>query len=120
MNKQIGLVSKKIIQILGLNYENEQPIYIGTSNLKHMEEEHLEDFKKYGANIKDIIENPTYLARNEKKKSIEFIKRYKVENEYVLVAVRVSNNNIHFARTMYVMSKDKVKKYSEHNYFYKF
>ena len=47
-------------------------------------------------------------------------KKIILENEYVLVAVRVSNNNIHFARTMYVMSKDKVKKYSEHNYFYKF
>lgn len=58
--------------------------------------------------------------RNEKKKSIEFIKEYKVGNEYVLIAVRVSSNDTHFARTMYIMSDEKVKKYFEHNYFYKF
>lgn len=63
---------------------------------------------------------PTHLARNEKKKSIEFIKEYKIKNDFVLVSVRVSNNNVHFARTMYVMSAEKVKKYFRHKYFYKF
>ena len=120
MNKQIGKVSKKVIKILNLNYDKEEPIFIGEANIEHMKEGHPEDFKKYGANIKDIIAGPTYLARNEKKKSIEFIKEYKVDNEYVLVAVRVSNNNIHFARTMYVMADEKVEKYFKHNYFYKF
>lgn len=121
MNQQIGKISKRIIEILNLHYEEEQPIFIGDANIKHMQEKHPEDFKKYGANIKDIINNPTYLARNEKKKSIEFIKKYKLENdEYVLIAVRVSNNNIHFARTMYIMADEKVKKYFENNYFYEF
>ena len=120
MNKQIGKVSKKIIKILELKYQKEEPIFIGEANIKHMKEEHPEDFKKYGANIEEIINNPTYLARNEKKNSIEFIKEYKVDNEYVLVAVRVSNNNVHFARTMYVMADEKVEKYFKHNYFYRF
>jgi hypothetical protein len=120
MNKQIGKVSKKVIKILGLEYDEEQPIFIGEANINHMKEEHLEDFKKYGAKIEDIIKNPTYLARNEKKKSIEFIKEYKIDNDYVLVAVRVSSNNIHFARTMYVMADEKVEKYFKHKYFYRF
>ena len=119
MNKQIGKITKRIIDILGLNYKQEKPIFIGESNLKHMQEEHPQDFAKYGSKIEDIIKNPTYLARNEKKKSIEFIKEYKVGNEYVLIAVRVSSNDTHFARTMYIMSDEKVKKYFEHNYFYK-
>lgn len=120
MNKQIGKVTNKIIKILNLKYKKEEPIFIGDANLKHMEEEHPEDFKKYGSKIEEIINKPTYLARNEKKNSIEFIKEYKVDNEFVLVAVRVSSNNVHFARTMYVMADEKVKKYFEHNYFYKF
>ena len=120
MNKQIGKVSKKVIKILGLDYKEEKPIFIGDANLEHMKTEHPEDFNKYGSYIEEIINNPTYLARNEKKKSIEFIKQYKLENEYVLVEVRVSNNNIHFARTMYVMAKEKVDKYFKHHYFYKF
>ena len=121
MNRQIGIITKKIIKILQLNYDKEQPIFIGDANIKHMQQQHPEDYKKYGTKIKEIINNPTYLARNEKKKSIEFIKKYKKEkDEYVLIAVRVSKNNIHFARTMYIMSNEKVKKYFEHDYFYSF
>ena len=120
MNKQIGKVTNKIIKILNLDYNKEEPIFIGEANLLHMREEHPKDFEKYGANIEKNIKNPTYLARNEKKKSIEFIKEYKVDNDFVLVAVRVSKNNVHFARTMYVMSDEKVEKYFKHNYFYKF
>ena len=120
MNKQIGKVSKKVIKILGLKYQKEEPIFIGEANIRHMKEEHPNDFEKYGADIEDIIKNPTYLARNEKKKSIEFIKEYKIENEYVLIAVRVSSRNVHFARTMYVMADEKVKKYFKHKYFFRF
>lgn len=120
MNKQIGKITSKVIKILGLNYENEAPIYIGRNNIIHMQKEHPEDFKKYFNKIQDIINNPTYLARNEKKKSIEFIKEYKDSKEYVLIAVRESNNKVHFARTMYIMADEKVEKYRIHNYFYKF
>lgn len=120
MNRQIGKVTKKIIVTLKLEYEQEQPIFIGDANIKHMKEEHPEAFEKYGTKIEDIIKNPTYLERNEKKKSIEFIKEYKLDDEYVLVAVRVSNNNVHFVRTMYIMADEKVRKYFKHNYFYQF
>lgn len=97
-----------MIDILGLDYKEEQPIFIGNSNLAHIKQEHSEDFEKYGKDIENIIKNLTYLARNEKKKSIEFIKECKINNDFVLVAVRVSNLNIHFARTMYVMADEKV------------
>lgn len=93
---------------------------MGASNLSHMKEKHPEDFQRYGVDIENIIKNPSYLARNEKKKSIEFIKEYKVNDDFVLVAVRVSNKNVHFARTMYVMADEKVEKYFKYNYFYKF
>lgn len=120
MNKQIGKITTKISKILDLGYKEELPIFIGEANIKHMKEEHPEDYKKYEKDIEDIIKKPTYLARNEKKKSIEFIKEYKIDNDFVLIAVIVSNNNVHFARTMYVMADEKVKKYFKHKYFYKF
>lgn len=121
MNKKIGIITKKVIEILGLNYNKEEPIFIGSANIKHIQERHSEDFEKYGDKIQEIINCPTFLARNEKKNSIEFIKKYKTRNnDYVLVAVRVSNNNIHFVRTMYVMANEKVDKYLKNNYFYKF
>ena len=69
MNKQIGKVTKKTSELLGLDYQDEKPIFIGEANIAHMKEEHPEDYKKYGSKISEIIVNPTYLARNEKKKS---------------------------------------------------
>ena len=59
--------------------------------------------------------------KKSKKKSIEFIKEYKTQSDdYVLIAVRVSNNGVHFARTMYIMADEKVEKYLKHDYFHKF
>ena len=84
-----------------------------------MKTKHPNDFNKYGNNIADIISNPIYLARNEKKQSIEFIKEFKIDNDFVLVAVRVSGSGNYFARTMYIMSDEKVEKYLKHNYFIK-
>ncbi len=121
MNREIGRITKKVIRILELDYDKEQPIFIGDANIKHMQERHPLDFERYGQKMEDIIKNPTYLARNQKKKSIEFIKEYKTQSDdYVLIAVRVSNNGVHFARTMYIMADEKVKKYLKHNYFHKF
>ena len=105
---------------MALKLEAKTPILIGEANINHIKEKHLDDFEKYGKNLKDIIKYPTYLARNEKKNSIEYIKEYKEQNDFVLVAVRVSNKNVHFIRTMYVMDNVKVLKYRRHNYFIKY
>ena len=48
MKKQIGIVNKKVIQLLDLKYTKELPIIIGESNLAHMQKEHPKDFEKYG------------------------------------------------------------------------
>ena len=115
------MITKKIIRILNLDYTEEKPIFIGESNIEHMAKEHSNDYKKYNSKIEEIIKWPTYIARNEKKKSIEFIKKYEMDKEdYVLVVVRVSSNNINFVRTMYVMADEKVNRYFKHKYFYKF
>ena len=83
MNKQIGKITSKIISILELDYKNEEPIFIGEANINHMKKEHSEDFEKYGTDIANIIKTPAYLARNEKKNSIEFIKKYGNLNIYI-------------------------------------
>ncbi len=47
MNKQIGIVTKKVIDLLNLNCEKEIPIYIGENNINHIKRQHLEDYNKY-------------------------------------------------------------------------
>jgi len=116
MNKQIGKITQKVIDTLNLKVEKNTPIYIGDSNIQHMKIRHPKDYEKYGKNIVDIIKNPTYVARDEKKNSIEYIKEYKIDNDLVLVVVRASGKNKQFVRTMYVMADDKVEKYRKYNY----
>lgn len=117
-NKVIGKLNKFIIDRFGLNHIEEQPIYIGEANLKHMESEHPEDFKLYGDKIEEIINDPDYIAKHPKKKNsaIEYIKIYKDKNnDHVLVAVRTTGNGVLFARTLFVMDKEKVERYKSKN-----
>ena len=80
MNKQIGKINRKVIEILGLEYDKELPIMLGDTNIEHMKRQHLDDYNKYGKDIEKIIENPTYIARNPNQGSIEYIKEYKINN----------------------------------------
>lgn len=75
-----------------MNFKEEIPIILGDTNIDHMKRQHPEDYEKYGQDISEIVENPTYVAQNPNQGSIEYIKEYKIDNEFVLVAVRVTNN----------------------------
>ena len=119
MNKKIGKITKEVIEILGLDLEEDTPIYIGDGNIQHIKSRHIEDYKRYGHQISNIIENPTYIARDEKKNSIEYIKKYIINKEMVLVVVRASGKKQQFVRTMYVMAEEKIQKYKKYGYFKK-
>ena len=116
MNKQIGKVTEKVIKLLNLEYKQELPIILGKSNIEHMKRQHFEDFMKYGKDIEEIIRKPTYVAKNPKQGSIEYIKEYKIDNNCVLVAVRISNNGIMFAKTLFVMTERKKNIYLNKGY----
>ena len=120
MHKRIGTVNKRVINLLGLKYTEEMPIILGESNIAHMKREHPDDFDKYGADIEDIVNNPTYVARNPNQDSIEYIKEYKIDNDFVLVAVRITNKGIMFARTLFVMTEHKKQKYLSKGYAVKY
>lgn len=116
MNKPIGKVNKKVIKLLGLEYKNELPIILGDANIEHMKRQHLEDYNKYGKDISEIIRRPTYVAKNPNQGSIEYIKEYRIDNEFVLVAVRISNKGIMFAKTLFIMTERKKNIYLKNGY----
>lgn len=116
MNKQVGVVNKKVIKLLNLNYEKELPVILGDTNVEHMKREHLQDYNKYGKDIEEIINNPTYVAKNPNQGSIEYIKEYKVDNDFVLVAVRISNKGTMFAKTLFRMTEKKKNIYLSKGY----
>jgi len=116
MNKQIGKVNKKVIKLLGLEYEEELPIILGDTNIEHMKRQHPEDYDKYGKDIQEIIKNPTYVAKNPNQGSIEYIKEYRIDNKFVLVAVRISNKGTMFAKTLFTMTERKKNIYLQNGY----
>ena len=116
VNKQIGVVNKKVIKLLGLDLKEELPIILGNTNIEHMRRQHKYDYEKYGKDISEIINNPTYVAKNPNQGSIEYIKEYEINNECVLVAVRISNRGIMFAKTLFIMTERKIKIYLKNGY----
>lgn len=111
--EKIGSIEEEVIKILDLSVEPNAPIFLGERNIQHMKDEHPEDFKKYGSKVTEILKYPDYVAKHPKKDSIEYIKEYydEVKKDRVLVAVRATTRGIHFARTLFVMSDEKVAKY---------
>lgn len=116
MNKEIGKLNWRVIKLLNLKYKNELPIFLGVSNIEHMKRKHFKDYDKYGQDIQEIIENPTYVAKNPKQDSIEYIKQYEIDNEFILVAVRITNKGTLFARTLFKMTDRKKNIYLNKGY----
>lgn len=116
MNKQVGKLNRNVIQLLQLEFKEGLPIILGESNIEHMKRQHPEDYEKYGNDIEEIIKKPTYVARNPNQGSIEYIKEYKINNEFVLVAVRISNKGTLFAKTLFTMTERKINIYLKNGY----
>ncbi len=116
MNREIGKLNFKVIKLLNLDFKEEIPIILGDTNVEHMKRQHPEDYEKYGQDINEIIKNPTYVAKNPNQGSIEYIKEYKIDNEFVLVAVRITNNGKMFARTLFKMTERKKNIYLNKGY----
>lgn len=76
-----------------------------------MKSRHPAEYEKYGVDIPLILSYPDYIGINKKDNSIEYVKEYKIDNEYVEVAVRVSHTNNYFARSIYTLNKNRVKNF---------
>jgi hypothetical protein len=106
--EKVGEIDERIIKALGLTVAPAAPIYIGQSNIAHMQTSHPADYAKYCNKIPSIIKEPDYIRLNPKDGSIEYVKEFKTDNEYVKVAVRVSGQGVLFARSLYVLNNKRV------------
>ena len=114
MRQQVGTINKNVIDTLKLTMSEGAPIFLGDSNLSHMKSEHPNDFAKYGDKLGDILNYPDFVTLHPHNGSIDYIKFF--DPDHVLVAVRVSANHVAYARTLFVMSDEKVAKYMKHGY----
>ena len=104
----VGEVTDRVAALLGITLAEDRKIYLGRTNLIHMQSDHQEAFDRYGTEIPNILSNPDYvrLSTND---SIEYVKEFVVNDEYVKVAVRLSGGDRYYARTLYVLSKRRAE-----------
>ena len=107
MATEVGRLGLRVIELLGLQLEANQPIFLGQSNILHMLDRHPQDYAKYGRYIPDIISSPDYVGENPKDGSIEYVKEFLIENEFVKVAVRMSQSEVLYARSLYVLNPNR-------------
>ena len=106
--RKVGQITSEVINTLGLNHSAGCPIYIGETNIAHMKDTHPVDYEKYGLQIEEILSNPDYVGMNPKDKSIEYVKEFLIEGEYVKVAVRIAHSGRFYARSLYVLNANRV------------
>lgn len=76
-----------------------------------MIQRHPADYQKYGAQIPYILSSPDYVGTNPSDGSIEYVKEFLVEGEYVKVAVRIAGTGKYFARSLYVLNPNRVRNF---------
>ena len=112
-SKQVGKLSQRVIELLGLTLSEGRSILLGESNIAHMVSRHPEDYALYGEYIPLILSMPDYVALNTKDESIEYIKEVQMDDVYVKVAVRVSARGQLFARSVYRLNTNRAKNFIE-------
>lgn len=111
--KQVGKLSQRVIDLLGLTLSEGRSILLGESNIAHMVSRHPEDYALYGEYIPLILSMPDYVALNTKDESIEYVKEVQMDDVYVKVAVRVSARGQLFARSVYRLNTNRAKNFIE-------
>lgn len=96
---------------MGIVVPGDRSIYLGASNIKHMQKSHPADYAKYGSQISNILASPDYVGQNPSDGSIEYVKEFVADGEYVKVAVRLSQTDRYYARSIYVLNDNRVKNY---------
>ncbi len=108
---KVGSVSENVKKLLELSSVGDDNIYISATNIAHMESSHPSDYAKYKDQLQNILASPDYVGQNPNDNSIEYVKNFIIDNEYVKVAVRLSSGNKYYARSLYVLNKRRVNNF---------
>ena len=107
----VGTISAKVASLLGLSIPAGTPIHLGQTNVAHMRQSHPDDYAKYGADITAILAAPDYVGLNPSDGSIEYVKEYVIDGDFVKLAVRVSGSGRYYARSLYVLNPQRVQNF---------
>lgn len=108
---KIGVIGQKIVHAFSLSINPNTPVYFGESNETHMRKTHPDDYTLFGSDLESIITTPDYVGLNPQDGSLEYYKEYDGKTIHVKVAVRSTQSDIYFARTVYEIKTAKLYNY---------
>jgi len=112
--KKVGEITEEVKNILELDFAIGTPIYVGQTNLEHMQREHPTEYDRYFVLLPKIISSPDFVGINPKDDSLEYIKTFHTSGgNYLKLAVRISGDGLLFARSLYEILERTVKKRAE-------
>ena len=109
----IGHISQAVINTLNLKLKPDTPVFIGPENIAHIKNRHPYEYEKYYADIGTIVDFPDYVGINPKDSSLLFVKLYKIHDEYIRVAVKITSGGKCFAKTLHSLSTCNAERYLE-------
>ena len=109
----IGYISQAVIKTLDLKISPNTPVFIGESNIEHIKSRHPYEYEQYYQDIGLIINSPDYVGLNPKDDSILFVKLFKVNGEFIRVAVKITSGGKCFAKTLHSLSTCNAERYIE-------
>ena len=112
MRKIVGYISETVNKMLSLGINPNTPIYLSDNNIVHIRECHSDAYIKYFDDLEEIIRDPDYIGiAGVSIESIEYVKRYEINEEYVNVAVRASKGGTYYIRTMFIIEDGRLNDY---------
>ena len=110
----VGVISSAVASAINHPEYTGKCIYLGDDNISHMKNAHPDDYLKYGERISEIIASPDYVGINQKDGSIEFVKEFYINGDYVKLAVRATAGGVFFARSLYTLNSGRVDRFVKH------
>lgn len=104
----VGTLDQKVIDCLGLCY-SPCCIYIGASNIRHIESSHPKIYAAYLQEIPSIICTPDYIGVHPRQGGVEYVKLY--ETLGLMVVVRLSTTGRLYVRSLYDVTEEKIRTY---------
>lgn len=109
--KKVGKFTDKIINQLHLAIPAGTPIYIGDENEQHIKSRHPYEYDKYYDYLPDILSEPDYVGISPRDGSVQFVKEFCLDSEYIRIAVKISRNKRCFVKTLHLLSTCNAENY---------
>ncbi len=107
----VGRITPYIAGLLGIGMPDDPRVYLGESNEIHIKSAHPEEYRKYRFRIYEIIDAPDYVGYDSSDGTIEYIKQFMVDGEYVKVAIRMTGSRQLYVRSLYIVRGERVNRF---------